>query len=80
MDTQENGRGGWNKGKSQFEAFKAANPHHGSAEFLRGLNTDPTNMQKKRLSHELHEKVVVRKQAEFFASQRIQNFHNWGVA
>jgi hypothetical protein len=73
-------RGGWNKGKSQYEAFKALNPHHGSPDFMRILNTDPSTLEKKQLSHKFHEQVVIRKQEEL-RSKGYRTFitSNWGA-
>ena len=70
--------GGWNKARASTKPSKQ-NPHHGSPDFMRSLNTNPSTLEKKRLSHEFHEQVVARKQAELRAKgYRTFVTSNWG--
>lgn len=58
------GRGGWNKGMSQAQAFNAKEKaHHGSPEFMKNLNS-PAFMKTKMIAREYHEAVVVQKEKE----------------
>jgi hypothetical protein len=68
---------GWNKGKSQFEAFNiaAANVRHGSVEFMKRLN-DPDFLKIKYKSRKYHEDVVVDKENEL----RAQGFRTFNTS
>ena len=57
-------QGGWNRGKTQIEAFNVTgNSHHGNAEFMNRLNT-PEYLERKKLTRRYHEVVVLRKEKE----------------
>ncbi len=59
--------GGWNRGKTQLEAFNVTgNAHHGNAEFMNRLNT-PEYLRIKKITRKYHEDVVVEKEKELRA-------------
>ncbi len=57
-------RGGWNKGKTQLEAFNVTGKaHDGNSEFMNKLNS-PEYLRIKKLTRRYHEDVVIQEEKE----------------